>query len=97
MLAVCWHVAIVRHGRDETLGVALAQLVDVCLVHRDGLLHRLVQNGPLVVGTNEAVIRCERITLPQGLDNGGDFQIRLLGTRDMTLEVRKRRPIAMMD
>jgi len=92
VLAVCWHVTIVRHGRDETLGVALAQLVD-----RDGLLHRLVQSGPLVVGTHEAAIRCERITLPQGLDNGGDFQIRFLGTRDMTLEVRKRRSIAMMD
>ena len=49
------------------LGVALAQLVDVCLVDRDGLLYRLVQRSPLVVSTHEAVIRCERITLPQGL------------------------------
>jgi hypothetical protein len=61
--------AAVNAGRDETLGVALAQLVDVCLVDRDRLLHRLVQRSPLVVGTHEAVIRCERITLPQGLDD----------------------------
>ena len=50
------------------LGVALAQLVDVCLVDRDGLLYRLVQRSPLVVSTHEAVIRCERISLLQGLD-----------------------------
>jgi len=41
----------------QLVGVALAQLVDVCLVDRDGLLHRLVQRSPLVVGTHEAVIR----------------------------------------
>ena len=58
------------------LGVALAQLVDVCLVDRDGLLYRLVQRSPLVVSTHEAVIRCERITLPHGLDDGGDHPIR---------------------
>ena len=49
---VLWHAAIVLHGRNEMLGVALPQLVDVCLVDRD---------GPRCRGTHEAVILCERI------------------------------------
>ena len=60
---VLWYVAIVRYGQNKMIGVALVQLVDVCLADRDGL----VQSGPLVVGT-----------------------------RTMTLEVMKRRLIAII-
>ena len=63
--AVRWHVAIARQGRDETLGVALAQLVDVCLVDRDGLLHRLVPT----CRRYSRSCHPKRIILPQGLDD----------------------------
>ena len=90
---ICWHVAEVGKGQDELLGELLAGQCDVVLVDRDG--HRLVQVVPLVVSAYEIVKCRKKIAVPvetsQHVFQSGT------GMRSMTLEVMKRRPIAMMD
>ena len=83
----------------QLLGELLVSQCDVVLVDRDGLPHRLIQLVRLIV---TEVDRCrERVAFFEGLNDEWEtshpvFQS-ATGTCSMTLEVIKRRPVAMID